>query len=878
MAAHSSTGNALDTAANWSPDGVPTTSVEALLDNSILATLPTQLTLASSQTFGDLIWNSNNSSTILLNTSTTTNFTLTLSGGSTGAAAASGAVGGATTDLLVMGLAATNSTLTIGGNAGVGSGRLLLAIGKAGNFDVVNAGATMDILAAVSGAFALTKTGAGTLVFAGANTFGGDGTTFTISGGTVQLTGVGTLGGRLTSLADNANLDLGGTSQTVNALSGTGNIFNNGGGVSTLTIGSDFGGGTFTGVISDHTTGTGTVALVKIGSGTETINGAETYSGTTTVNLNYIGTAPNVGNGTLALGTSAGQLLNSVVVVNGATFSITDSAAGTVTRANGVTLNNGIMNVAGTTNGNSVDSITNALNLGGGRSNLTITPNSTKNVQLSAGSLTRTPGITIFVRGTNFGANSIASATANSSNVVFTTAPTLSGSGAAGTNTVGILAYAYGDSTATGTGTDFLTYDATNGLRRLTAAEYATTFASGNTTLVNAKITTALGVINSATSLNSLTLGTLGRINGTGTLTISSGGVLATDNASIGTLTAGTLDFGSAEGILIAISGKTLSIGSAITGSGGLTIGGPGTLVLTGSNAYSGGTFLSSGILNINGDAALGAVPGSASTNLTFSGGTLQAGAANVSLGSTRNITSAISGVNAAFDTNGNNMSVAGVISGVGGIYKTGNGTLTLSGASTFTGATYSGGGTLDITGSLANTSSLILVGGGVKLDFNGAGAPATNIINSAASLALNIGAQGVAGVNTLTIQGKDNAASSQAFGGGTDFANFASHLILTPGAGTGTLTVNLGAITRNTPTNNASTTSNPEGATLDITIPTGVTVLGTNGTPTGTGVNAIITGATVNGNTWAAISGSNVVGIHRATASNFYYTARREH
>ena len=60
---------------------------------------------------------------------------------------------------------------------------------------------------------------------------------------------------------------------------------------------------------------------------------------------------------------------------------------------------------------------------------------------------------------------------------------------------------------------------------------------------------------------------------------------------------------------------------------------GANTLTLTGANANSGGTQINAGILNINGDAVLGA----ASAPLTFTGnGTLQAGVDGIALNSNR--------------------------------------------------------------------------------------------------------------------------------------------------------------------------------------------------------------------------------------------------
>lgn len=843
------TGSVFNTGTNWSTDVVPVTTDEALFST----VAPSSLTTTASVTFGDLIWNSNNSTTMGL-LSGNTNFTLNLSGGGGGTAMT--ANGGNAADLLLLGTNVTSGTVTIGSNLGAGTGRLNVTVSKAGNIDVVNAGATVNFTGVLGGGFAITKTGLGTMILSNVNTFGGSAVTFTVSAGTVQLSGAGTLGSKLGDLAVNANLDLGGTNQTIDALTGSGSIYNNGGGLSTLTLGNDSSGGTFSGVISDHVTGTGTVGVTKIGIGTATFSGSNTYSGATIVNLGSIG---GTGGG-LTLTTAAGRVTNSDVTMNGTTLNIT-SSAGTVTRANSVTLNNATFNVGASNTASSVDAITGALNINAGRDVITLNSASTRNTQLTAGSLARSTGGVMLVRGVSLGANTTASATINTTNLSFGSAPALSGSGTSGT-TIGILPWAIGDNSATGVGTDFLTYDNANGLRRLTASEYVTTFASGNATADNAKLTSAVGLVNTATTLNSLNLSTAGRVNGTGTLSISSGGVLASDNASIGTLVAGTLDFGTAEGVLSAVSGKTLTIASAITGSGGLTVGGGGTVVLTGANSHTGGTYVSGGVLNINSDAALG---GTAS-GLTFSGGTLQAGAAGIALGATRSITTAVPSVNAIFDTNGNDMSAAGVVSGTGGITKIGAGTLTLSGTSTFTGMTNASGGTLNLTGQLTGTAGLVLSGGTVKLDFSAATAPASNIL-PVTPLNFNTGPLTTAGVSTLIIQGKDNTATTQTFSA-TNLANFAAHLNLSAGAGTGTLTVALGAFTRTSGTN---LLSDPVGATLDITLPaTGVTLTTSTAAVNGT----FSKGVTVNGVTWATTSGTSIIGLANGSYSSSFSSA----
>ena len=66
-------------------------------------------------------------------------------------------------------------------------------------------------------------------------------------------------------------------------------------------------------------------------------------------------------------------------------------------------------------------------------------------------------------------------------------------------------------------------------------------------------------------------------------------------------------------------SGRTLTIGSEITGNDGLTKSGPGNLTLTGANTYTGTTTVSGGTLNLGGGTATGSL---ASSSLVLNGAT----------------------------------------------------------------------------------------------------------------------------------------------------------------------------------------------------------------------------------------------------------------
>ncbi len=164
--------------------------------------------------------------------------------------------------------------------------------------------------------------------------------------------------------------------------------------------------------------------------------------------------------------------------------------------------------------------------------------------------------------------------------------------------------------------------------------------------------------------------------------------------------------------------GNAMTIPGVISGPGNLTKAGAGTLNLSGTNSYVGGTTINGGTLNINADAALGTAPSTPTQNITFgANGTLQAGAASIALATNRNVT-INNGATATFDTQGNAMTIPGVISGPGSLTKAGAGTMTLLGNNTYAGPTAVNGGNLVLTG--ASQSSSYTANNGGTLQFNG--------------------------------------------------------------------------------------------------------------------------------------------------------------
>jgi autotransporter-associated beta strand protein len=115
---------------------------------------------------------------------------------------------------------------------------------------------------------------------------------------------------------------------------------------------------------------------------------------------------------------------------------------------------------------------------------------------------------------------------------------------------------------------------------------------------------------------------TFAQTGGAGTSVIRSTGSLA--QAGSISLAAGNRTFTVNNGS----AGVDLNVRVAISGTGRLIKSGAGTLQLSTTDSYSGGTTITSGVLQIAGDDRLGAVPGSSQpTNIILDGGTLKTGA-----------------------------------------------------------------------------------------------------------------------------------------------------------------------------------------------------------------------------------------------------------
>jgi len=278
---------------------------------------------------------------------------------------------------------------------------------------------------------------------------------------------------------------------------------------------------------------------------------------------------------------------------------------------------------------------------------------------------------------------------------------------------------------------------------------------AGNLTLAPTLVTTA------STSTTGTSTFSGDTFVSAGTLTLGNANALfgsTFDTASTGTLSLGTLSaatFGalkssgtftltnSGSAFTLSVGGNNVSSSFAgrLTGLGGLTKVGSGTLTLTGATSdYAGATTLGGGALALGSANAL-----PASGTITFSGGALQYTASNTTDYTAR---IASSGSAVAIDTNGQAVTFTGGIgsSNTGGLTKLGSGTLTLSGSSGYSGATTLAGGVLALgnANSLPASGNVRFTGGTLQYSASNTSDLASRIASSTTAISIDTNGQSV--------------------------------------------------------------------------------------------------------------------------------------
>ena len=565
----------------------------------------------------------------------------------------------------------------------------------------VASGVTSTITGAVSNGI-LTKSGAGSLVLAGTNTY--DGETI-ISAGTLEVQG--TLG--------NGNY--------------SGNITNS----ATMSINSSSN-QTLSGTIS------GSGVLSKNGSGTLTLTGTNTYSGQTTIEGGTV-----IASNSSSLGATPGSVTSTNIVLNNGTLQTTNSFS--IGSNKGITVvgSGGTINTDASTTftyGGVISSNGTLTKTGDGTLTLSGANTYTGATTVSAGTLNITgtlsddTAITVSSGATyDVDASDTIKSIDGAGTIDIESSQTLTAGDATNKTFSGVIQGSGGlAKTGTGTltlsGTNTYTGDTTisqGGITlqgQLESGNYDGLIAnSGTFTIDSSSNQTLAGVISGTGALNKSGSGTL-TLSGTntysGSTTITNGTISVSSSANLGAtpgsadadniiFNGGTLsatnDFtlGTNKGITLTGNGtidvsssNTMTFDGIITDSGNLTKSGSGTLVLGGANQNDGIITVNAGTLEISDQYSLG----------SSSGGTVVADGASLK------ITDAITIANENLTLNGNGISNSGALQTTNS-----SGTITLTGQATLGSDTTIniGDGNLTLDGRLtagSNNYDLTIIGG----------------------------------------------------------------------------------------------------------------------------------------------------------------------
>jgi len=333
-----------------------------------------------------------------------------------------------------------------------------------------------------------------------------------------------------------------------------------------------------------------------------------------------------------------------------------------------------------------------------------------------------------------------------------------------------------------------------------TIAGYAGTAAAtaanltDTTGVVNYELAAATGTIPATVSANTIrysgaagttTLGTSFTVNG-----------LLNAGSGLWTIGTNTLTIGSNQELVVNTGSNGITISSIVANNAGgasaITSTGAGTLELSGSNTYSGGTFIDSGILRADNSAALGGgavtvasgaslmiwAPSamSISNNIALNGATGTAGrpALNQDGGSGLVTLTGTITLNAASDiglggTSTNNMTITGPVTGVGGlIVKEGGYNLVLSGSNNYQGGTTFASGTVQANhaSALGSTGNLTFTGGTLQFTSASAGQDfGARISGSTSAITIDTNSQSVTFAGAI---GASNTGGLTKVGAGT--------------------------------------------------------------------------------------------------------------
>ncbi|CAN7620933.1 autotransporter-associated beta strand repeat-containing protein [Bosea sp. LjRoot9] len=647
-----------------------------------------------------------------------------------------------------------------------------------------------------SGGLALT---AGTETLSGTNGYSG---ATTVNGGTLALSGVGSIvASSGVSTAAGASFDISastGGGATIKSLAGSGGTVALG--TRTLTLSNAS--GTFGGAIN----GSGGLALTA---GTETLTGNSSgFSGTVNINSGrlLLGASGTLGNGAAAVNVNTGGTLGgsgtvggNVAVNAGGTLSAGFSP-GTLTITGNLVQDSGAISTfelgqSGVVGGASNDFVKVGGNLSmGGTLNLnaatagwyrlydvagtiagsygtvnsgalnhtiyTTIPNQLNVLLAGAGQIVQ------FWDGTDATGNGAVDGGTGSWSAVNTNWTSQPGAGINDQQRggVGVFAGVAGTVTLAGAqniqGLQFTVdgYSMIGGTLTMTGDPFSDPTRSFITTDAGVTATIGSTIAGTGIGLTKQGAGTLiltGANSYDGGTTINAGILQLGDGGTTGSIIGDVTD----NAVLAINRSDTLTLAGVVSGSGVLQQNGGGTLILTGTNLYTGGTTINAGILQIGDGGSTGSIvgdvtnnailavnrsdaltlPGDISgtgvlqqngtgtliltgTNIYTGGTTINAGTLQIGNGGT---TGSIVGDitnNAALAVNRTDaLTLPGDISGTGALQQNGSGVTTLAGAASYLGATAVNAGTLRANAANRfSAASAVTIAAGAALDANG--------------------------------------------------------------------------------------------------------------------------------------------------------------
>lgn len=804
-----------------------------------------------------------------------------------------------------------------------------------------------------NGALTIGGTGyTGILTLAAANTYAG--TTTLNSGATLALSGAGSIADSAHVIA-NGKLDISATTDGTSfvSLAGNGTVAL---GAKTLTIsnGSD----SFAGSI------TGTGGLTVSG-GVQTLSGINSYTGATSISTGAqialsgsgsIAAASGVednglfdisatsgaliqtlsGNGTVALGNAYLYLMNAsttfggviggngglviaggsetltgtntytgLTIIDGPAPTLMLAGTGSIEQSSGV-LANGVFDIAQTTAGASITTLSGTGSVALGAQTLTLTDAS----QIFEGVISGTGGLTVAA-----GVEALTGTNTYTGNTTIQSGASLylmdGGSIAASQNVIADGTFYIADTTA---GASIVTLsgsgDVVLGSKRLTLTNASTTFdgsiggtggvtvAAGSETFTNANTYTGTTTIASGATLQ---LSGSGAIAASATV-IADGTFDIADTASgtaIVTLSgAGSVNLGAQR---LTLSNASTTFAGVASGTGGLSVA-AGSETLTGINTYTGATIIDQGATLILSGAGSVAQSSTVTANGIFD--ITAAGASIVSLDGNGQV--ALGSKTLALTNAGGTF--AGVIDG-SGVVRVAAGSETLSGTNTYTGATLiNAGATLALSGSGSiAASSGVTADGTFDIAATTTGAAIKTLAGSGrvvlgdktlALTAANATFSGViSGTGALSVAGTETLTGVNTYSGGTTITSGAILKVngnAALGAAAGSLTINngtlqaTGTLTANratTITGTATLDTNSQAVTMSGVIGgTGNLTTTGGGTLTLAGANTYSGGTTINGGTsvnvcsdanLGAASGALVINAGTLTTTCGFATAR---